>query len=201
MTSHTAVTEGVALLERAMSYALGVLSRVGPEHMGSSTPCRSWDLRDLLLHVDDSLAALGEAVDGGATNATGGKAGAVATPGGTVTAVRERACTLLGTLSAPERSTYAVVGDQPVSSGLVAVTGAVEVAVHGWDVARTCGVDHPVPVALSEELCEFVPSLVSRADRVTRFAPPVELPPGADPCARLVAFLGRNPSWPDRARR
>ena len=57
-----ALTGGVALLERAMGYTLGNLRFVTPADMSRPTPCRDWDLRALLLHTNDSLLALHEAV-------------------------------------------------------------------------------------------------------------------------------------------
>ena len=66
-------------------------------------------------------------------------------------------------------------------------------AVHGWDVARACGRDRPVPPSLAEELLDLSPLFVSAADRPGRFAPPVDVPPLAGPGDRLVAFLGRRP--------
>ena len=46
-------------------------------------------------------------------------------------------------------------------AGLVALTGALEVAVHGWDVARACGVDRPLPDELARALLAAAPSLIS----------------------------------------
>src|SRR6266487_5294171 len=54
---------GVALLERAVGYALGSLHLVTPAAMSRRSPCRGWDLRALLGHMDDALVALQEAVD------------------------------------------------------------------------------------------------------------------------------------------
>src|SRR6266511_4033250 len=54
---------GVALLERATGYTLGSLHLVTPAAMERPTPCRDWDLRALLAHMDDALVALQEAVD------------------------------------------------------------------------------------------------------------------------------------------
>ncbi len=84
--------------------------------------------------------------------------------------------------------------DRVLTPGIVAAAGAVEVTVHGWDVARACGQDRPVPAALAEELLELCPLFVRDADRPTRFAPRVDLSRALDsPSDRLVAFLGRDP--------
>ena len=63
--SAAAQAAGVAVLERAISYALGSLSLVTPGLLTRPTPCPRWDLCDLLHHFNDSMTALQEAVEQG----------------------------------------------------------------------------------------------------------------------------------------
>jgi uncharacterized protein (TIGR03086 family) len=193
-SSATALTGGVALLERAMGYTLGTLQLVTPGAMANPTPCREWDLGALLLHMNDSLVALHEAIAVGHVGldpATGVDDSDPAVD--PVRALRNRACHMIGAwANAREASDISIV-DRTLTSSIVAATGAVEVAVHGWDVAQACGHDRPVPPILAEELLELCPLLVGAADRPARFAVPVNVPPLASPSDRLVAFLGRRP--------
>ncbi|MEU0437066.1 hypothetical protein ABZ153_36730 [Streptomyces sp. NPDC006290] len=71
--------------------------------------------------------------------------------------------------------------------------GALEIAVHGWDVARACGRARPIPSALAAELLPLAHLVVADADRGVRFAAPVDVPPGTRPGGLLLAFLGRRP--------
>jgi hypothetical protein len=57
--------EGARLLESSFSYALGVVLAVTPELLSRPTPCREWDLRTLLQHACESLAAFGEGIEAG----------------------------------------------------------------------------------------------------------------------------------------
>jgi hypothetical protein len=57
--------DGALLLEPSVSYALGVALAVTPELLSSQTPCREWDLRMLLRHACESLAAFGEGIEAG----------------------------------------------------------------------------------------------------------------------------------------
>ncbi|HKT03728.1 MAG TPA: maleylpyruvate isomerase N-terminal domain-containing protein, partial [Rugosimonospora sp.] len=59
----TALTGGITLLERAISYTLGSLQLVSPADLPRPTPCAGWDLSALLDHMDDSLLALTQAAD------------------------------------------------------------------------------------------------------------------------------------------
>jgi Mycothiol maleylpyruvate isomerase N-terminal domain len=54
-----------ALLLQAIGYALAVADAITPDLLSRPTPCQGWDLRKLLRHANESLAALLEAVGSG----------------------------------------------------------------------------------------------------------------------------------------
>lgn len=190
---------GVTLLERAINYTLGSLHVVTPEAMSASTPCQEWDLRALLRHLDDSMAALHEAADvGHVALDSPGDAGALSAGGGrpgpeVVGDVRDRARQLLGAWTNGHRSGVVAIAGCPLTASIVAAAGAVEIAVHGWDVSEACGQRREIPASLAAELLELVPMFVSDADRPERFAGPVPASTLASPGDRLIAFLGRHP--------
>ena len=76
---------------------------------------------------------------------------------------------------------------------LFAVTGALEITVHGWDIAVACDARRPVPPGLAAVLLPIAPLLITQAIRPGLFADPVRLPGPACPGDQLVAFLGRQP--------
>lgn len=181
------MTGGVGLLERAIDYTLGCLHAVPARALDRPTPCGRWDLRALLDHVNDSLLALHEAAALGRVYLEPGDR-----PDDPVAVARDRAARLLGAWSRPPGGDV-LVADVELATEVLATAGAVEVAVHGWDVARSLGRDHPIPAPLAEEMLELSPYLVSDLDRPGRFAAPIPLPRGAPPGDRLIAFLGRHP--------
>lgn len=192
------LTGGVGLLERAMSYTLGSLLLVTPDAMSNPTPCTEWDLRALLIHMDDSLLALHDAIVNGHVDLDPPDRGETDVDYGDpavdpVTSLRTRAMRVTGAWADARAPGQISIADRSLSSSIVAATGAVEVAVHGWDVARACRQDRQVPPALAEELLELCWLLVRDADRPTRFAARVDVPSSASPSDRLVAFLGRRP--------
>jgi uncharacterized protein (TIGR03086 family) len=200
----TVVTGGVALLERAMAYTLGGLLQVTPAAMADPTPCDGWDLRALLLHMNDSLLTLHEAIAFGHVAIDSSADGAqefsdphadYGDPGhDPVASLRNRACRMIGAWANAPAARDISIADRRLTPGIVAAAGAVEVAVHGWDVSRACGQDRPVPAALAEELLDLSPFFVRDADRPTRFAPRLDRSLDLDsPSDRLVAFLGRRP--------
>jgi uncharacterized protein (TIGR03086 family) len=184
---------GVALLERAISYTLGSLHLVTPAAMSRPTPCRDWDLRALLRHMDDSLVALQEAVDVALVGLDSPEDGAGASVGpDPVARLRDRAGRLLGSWSGASGHEIISIAGSPLPASVLTSAGALEVAVHGWDVARACG-RRPIPPGLACELLMVAPQLVTEADRPARFAPPVDVPSSAGPSERLLGWLGRDP--------
>ncbi|WAL66868.1 TIGR03086 family metal-binding protein [Amycolatopsis cynarae] len=183
-----ALAGGAGLLERAVTYCLGAVAPATPELLSRPTPCGDWDLRALLTHLHDSLSALAEAAEGGriAGEPVPGPAG-----GDPVRAVRAAARRVLGAWAADARESVSV-GGLSLTGVLLTATGAVEVAVHGWDVARACGRDDPIPEPLAEELLELVSLVLDDADRPGRFGAPLAVRGGADAGERLLAFLGRR---------
>jgi hypothetical protein len=57
--------EDARLLEPSISYALGAVVAITPEQLSRRTPCRDWDLRMLLRHASESLAAIAEGIETG----------------------------------------------------------------------------------------------------------------------------------------
>lgn len=187
--------DGASLLERAVGYARGSLQLVTSTSLTVSTPCRGWNLHALLRHMDDSLAAFTEAAEIGYVDLVPVRdPGSVSDPGRVlVERLRGRACALLAAWAHP-RTGPVRVADRELRSDLLASAGALEIAVHGWDVAQACGANRPLPAALAADLMAVVPVLVSRDDRPGRFAEPVDVPRHSASSTRLLAALGRRGS-------
>jgi uncharacterized protein (TIGR03086 family) len=186
-------TGGIRLLEPAIGYALTAAAAVMPEFLSCATPCRGWDLRTLLRHACESLAAICEGIDAGCIGLYPDAEGAdVASD--PARAFRDGAARLLRASAAPVREHEVVhIADRLLPASAMASAGALEIAVHGWDISRACGRCQPIPRALAADLLAIAPLLIPNADRHPLFAAPVSVPPEASPSDRLAAFLGRSP--------
>ncbi|MEO3804205.1 TIGR03086 family metal-binding protein [Nonomuraea sp. B1E8] len=189
-----ALAAGVALLERAIEYAVGSLRVVTPDVLCRGTPCSGWSLQRLLDHVDDSLRSLNEAAASRAVELCGAAAPRPAAVNPALL-LRDDATAVLGLWTALLADEPVSIGGWHVSSPMVAAVGAIEIAVHGWDVARSCGEHRPIPPAMAEELLELARVFVTPADRPGRFAARVVVPRQAPAQDHLLAFLGRDPDW------
>jgi len=186
---------GVELLERAIGYTLGNLPLVTRAAMSRPTPCRDWDLRALLEHIDDSLMALQEAIDIARVDLDASEAaGDWTVDADPVAGLRDRAHRLLDAWTRADGHKVISIAGCPLPVSILTSTGALEVAVHGWDVARACRQHRPIPPLLARDLLELAPLLVTGVDRPARFAAPVQVSPLASPSEQLIAHLGRDPS-------
>jgi uncharacterized protein (TIGR03086 family) len=187
------VNGATMLLEQAIAYAGQSVLDVTPALLGRPTPCQGWNLEMLLRHAAESLAALHDAT------VTGRVALISATadrdpPADLAGIFRDRAGRLLAArATAGRRHQVLAVGDLPLPAIAVEGAGAIEIAVHGWDMAQACGQDRPIPDALAASLLAIAPLLIPETGRHPQFGPPVTAAAPVGPGDRLVAYLGRKP--------
>jgi uncharacterized protein (TIGR03086 family) len=198
------------LLAGALRYALSVCALVKPAELAAPTPCVEWDVGALLWHLGDSVADLeaglrtgyldGAWPDDPAAARQQREARVVgADPSGPLGMLRDRAARLLwACYDGGPAGQFVVVGGLPLSAGIVACTGAVEIAVHGWDVSAALGRGGAIPPGLATRLLALCPLLA--AGREGLFAPAVPISPQASPGDRLLGYLGRDPGAPPWAR-
>ena len=199
------------LLDRAVRYALSAAGHATPQLLTTATPCAGWDLGTLLAHLGDSFDALADALAARSVGPCGGycgaegSAGAPSAPqtagggapghGDLIAGLAGRAAGLLWACAEIRTGQEPVaVGDRRLTTSVVAITGAIEVAVHGWDISVSCGHGRPMPSRLATELLPYAALLVPRHTRAGLFADPVLVPRRTSAGDRLVAFLGRQPA-------
>jgi uncharacterized protein (TIGR03086 family) len=185
----------LALLASAISYALTACVQVAPGEMTLPTPCTDWDLEALLAHLAASMADLESALRAGHLDLEPDLAPPDPDGDDPVELLRDRAANLLFACYAhhgPDR--FVLVGGLPLPTGIVTCAGAVEIAVHGWDVRAARGRSSPIPPALATRMLRLSPFLVTGREGL--FGIPVQVPAQASPGDQLVAYLGRHPEPP-----
>jgi uncharacterized protein (TIGR03086 family) len=181
------------LLELSISYSVGTVLAVTPELLSRPTPCREWDLRMLLRHATESLAAIGQGIETGriGPDPMAEDAALAADPARTFA---HRAIQLLDAWTGPGHRRHVIeIAGCPLAATVMAAAAALEIAVHGWDISRACGQRQPIPPRLATSLLVTAPVLVPRSGRHPLFGAPVTVPATASPSDRLAAFLGRTP--------
>jgi uncharacterized protein (TIGR03086 family) len=177
------------LLERAIAYTRGSLLLVTEADLDRPTPCREWALLDLLRHMDDSLLAFAEAAQARTLSLVRADNDAVGSE--LIDTICRRACGLLSHWH-PEPVGGVAVGGFTVPRELLGAAGALEITVHGWDVATALGADRPIPPGLAMDLWPVARDHVTDDDRPEPFGPALAVPAWASPQERLLAHAGRR---------
>ncbi len=185
---------GVALLERSLAYTRGALAGLRDAEGSRPTPCAGWDVADLLAHMVDSLEVVTELALGRVARA--GPPPASCRPEVLADHLRVLGCAVLdGWTVRADDARAVLVGEERLDATLAAEVGALEVAVHGWDLAAARHLPLPVPTLLAAALVPVAVAHVPVAERSARFAPALA-PAARDPASLLLAHLGRDPRWP-----
>jgi uncharacterized protein (TIGR03086 family) len=192
------------LVQGAADYAVEAVEAVSPSLLFSPTPCPRWDLFMLLLHMNDSIDTLVQAVETGwvdfepdsswcrATGSHGGEPASMLVSGFRMRSARLAQPRMIGTPASLEGGR--AVGRIPVAPEAAAIIGAVEMIAHGWDVSVTCGSELPIPSGLATEMLPLSMRVVESARCARAFTAPVAVPPQASPGDQLLAYLGRSRS-------
>lgn len=183
----------MAVLDAAVVWTHDRLQQARAADAALPTPCAGWDLGDLLVHMEDSLAALAEAALG-VVALDGPPPEPSRDVGVLVDRVVRRACELRARWQTLPRR----FNDAPVEVDVLALdrdtlalVGALEVTVHGWDVGAAVGVPVRPPEDLAARLLPVAHQVVPEGERGARFGPAVA-PYDASAAARLLAHLGRT---------
>lgn len=93
-----------------------------------------------------------------------------------------------------DRTVETPAGPRRVGAGLT--FPAVDLYVHGWDMARAVGLEVDIPpeaVRFGRSVLEPIPAEQLR--RPATFGPEVPAPEDASPTAAFLAWTGRDPGW------
>jgi uncharacterized protein (TIGR03086 family) len=177
-----------------------VVGEIGFGDWSSPTPCSAWDVRALLNHLVYEQLWVPDLLDGATVAEVGDRYDGDVLgddPTGrwreTSSAARE-AWLAPGVLS---REVDLSFGRVPATEYGWQLT--MDLAVHGWDLARGIGASSPLDDAMASLLYQRF------ADQIglwggDYFAPPIPVGPDADPVTRLLAALGRSPDWTGQRR-
>ena len=180
----------VALLDSAVTWTYSCLQQARTTSLTVPTPCSRWDLGQLLLHMEDSLIAIGEAAELGSVEIA--EAPEHADPHEVIDRIIQRACTTQAAWRRRLTSAPIRVGDLDLGRDTLALVGALEIAVHGWDVAQATGDGRSLPEDLAVRLYDVALAVTDPDERGPRFGPPVPVARHASTGTHLLGLLGRR---------
>ena len=180
----------VGLLSRAADYALAAAETVTPELWARPTPCARWDLQMLLRHACESVAALHQGLLTGRVALF--SAPDDHSPLDLTELFGTRLAALVDEWPDTDASRVVDIADRGIAISAMAGAAALEIAVHGWDIAQASGHPRSIPPDLATRLHAIAARLIDDANRYPLFAPPIPLAEGTGPGEELLAFLGRR---------
>jgi uncharacterized protein (TIGR03086 family) len=183
----------VAVLDSAVVWTRDCLQLARSSPLSVPTPCRDWDLGALLAHMEDSLETLTQAAELGRVEVA--EPPLRPDPDRVVDRLVQRACHARAAWQQRLTSAPISVSDLPLGRDTVVLVGALEVAVHGWDVAQATGHGRRLPEDLAVHLYDVALAVVTPEERGRRFGPAVTVPGTAPASTRLLAHLGREAGW------
>jgi uncharacterized protein (TIGR03086 family) len=175
-----------------------VVAHVEPAHHNMSTPCSEWTVHDLANHLLATLE-LGRALlldEMPAVQVGPGQVPPVDLVGDNLIGAYgtgSKALVSATTADAVGRVHVTPLGEMP-GAGLAGFA-ALDVLVHGWDLATAIGIDATIDPSLAEPMLAFARQAIGDNNdmRAPRIGPEIAVGADADPTARLVAYLGRTP--------
>jgi len=176
--------------------AARVVGNVPPHALDTPTPCGDWDLRTLLNHTilwtsySAERRAHGESVAQDLMDKD-----FAADPG-----FREDYARQISKAVEAWSDPQAWAGDRSVMGSATPATevGAMlimEMALHGWDVAKATGQEYHADDALAKTLLETVQAQAEMFRKYQGFADAIATGDDAPDFDRALALSGRDPAW------
>jgi uncharacterized protein (TIGR03086 family) len=192
----------VALDARAVEATVSLVKQAGLAGLDRPTPCAGWSLADLIGHMTaQHYGWIAAAAGHGADLSVWQPGPPVADPIGEYAEASRRVAEAFAADGVLDRE-FALAEISPVLRFPAAQAISfhfIDYVVHGWDVARSLGVDYktePDLLAAALPVALAVPGGQARERDGAAFAPVVAVPAQAGLLDQIVATLGRSPSWP-----
>ncbi len=183
-------------LKRAVDLTAAVMAKIGPDRLDSTTPCASWQVRDIINHVVGGTYFFTEIVKTGAPPSGGADLPDFAA-GDFKAAYAEGSAQMIEAFSAEGAM------DKMMDLGFMKLPGSAAINIattdtftHAWDLARSLGDSTDLEPDLAAKLLEnakvAIPESFRGEDGKSAFGAIVDVPESAPAADQLAGFLGRR---------
>ena len=184
-------TEG---LEQAFATTREVLSNVKPSQYDDPTPCKSFNVGQLVDHLIGASYFFTMVMNGDEIDVNAEQPSFLG--GDVVAAYDDGAKATIAAFSAPgalDKTVKPPFGEFP--GGVFLGFATNEMILHGWDLAKATGQSTDLAPELSEQLVAnaMIPDEFRGPDGQAPFGPKVDVPASACAADRLAGYFGRQP--------
>ncbi len=183
----------VATLETALNNTTRLIGGIGDDQWGSSTPCKKWEVRELVRHTVGVIA-----------NFAGGAAGtdAIGDPGeldlgddpGATCAKVSAECVANWTARG-ELDSSITLGESELPGAVGININILDAYAHCWDMAEATGQDAQLDPTICGAVLSFAKPVVPEDPRVgDNFHAVVAVAESASAQDKLMGCLGRQPT-------
>ncbi|OKJ11776.1 TIGR03086 family metal-binding protein [Kitasatospora sp. CB01950] len=183
-------TKIAALLQAATERTVPVILALPDAALGAPTPCGEYDVRELTRHLFQVVVNFQVLAAKGQPDWSGP---APELDGDWRQRFAAEAAELVAAWGEPGAD-EGLLGSMSMPAETVGALALMDLAVHGWDLARATGLPYrpaPETVAVLGPLTE---ELAPNGRQMGMFAEPVAYA-GSDPFEALLALTGRDPGW------
>jgi len=185
-------------IDAAARYMAGVVGNAGGADLASPTPCKDFDLRQLINHFAGTTAGLARAgrqepLD--PDDPWGSEADVVA-EGDWPTILADRVAAVGAVWSSP--TAWAGVVDLGGSSLPAEACGDMafaEILLHGWDLAAATGQQLIVAAEIGTTLRRVIEETAELGRQMHAYGEQVPVPPDASDFDHALGSSGRDPNW------
>jgi uncharacterized protein (TIGR03086 family) len=174
-----------------------IVAGVRPDQYGRPTPCSEWTVHGVLNHLIGTLilgkALLGDTAPEAGASPPGGQPAVDVVGDDPLEAYRTGVAGLLAACGGDvfARAHQTPLGEMPGT--LLGGFTALDIFVHGWDLAVATGQDPSLDEGTAAAMLAFAQQAVTADTRAPLIGPEVAVRDDASVTDRLVAFMGRTP--------
>ena len=181
-----------SIFSRAVAMMSATVAKVEDHQLVSQTPCTEWNLKQLLNHIASELAWMPPLLAGNTIAQVGSTLDGDllgATPIEAMQKYITDAQTAV-TTAAVATSVHLSAGDTMAYKYIEEV--AADVLIHGWDVAKSVGLDYKMDADLIEWEKIKMTELMQKYAGSNAFGAPLQVDNLASEQTKLLAMLGRQ---------
>ena len=186
-----------SILDKAHEVLRAAASGVETDQWSARTPCDNWTVAQVLQHAVgdqqayaavltgvgfpdfDTFAPTGEFADG---------------PQAALDHALAATTAAYADVAQDATAVAVPLPQGPLPAPVAAAAAALDAAVHGWDIAVATGQTPLLDDELAAELLAAAPQIVEPV-RAFAFAPAMDTVESESATARLLKYVGRDPSW------